>query len=270
MKAFVIDVSRCNGCHNCQIACKDEHCDNDWLPYAAPQPDTGHFWMKVESTEHGQVPKVTMEYRPLMCNHCREALCIEAGQGCVYRREDGLVIIDPEKAKGRKDLVDACPYGRIYWNESLGLPQKCTGCAHLVDQGGVPHCVDLCATGALRFGEESDFAEEIAKADCLAEPCHGARVYYLNLPGLFIGGEVWDPQGDEVIVGATVELSGKAGLIASVSSDNFGDFWFRRLGAGVYTLDIKAEGYEPVQKTVNLTKSLNVGDFPLRRISVDE
>ena len=37
-KVFVIDVARCSGCHNCQLACKDEHCENDWRPYAAPQP----------------------------------------------------------------------------------------------------------------------------------------------------------------------------------------------------------------------------------------
>ena len=34
MKAFLVDVSICNGCYNCQIACKDEHCSNDWMPYA--------------------------------------------------------------------------------------------------------------------------------------------------------------------------------------------------------------------------------------------
>ena len=33
MKAFVIDVSRCNGCYCCQISCKDEHVDNAWAPY---------------------------------------------------------------------------------------------------------------------------------------------------------------------------------------------------------------------------------------------
>ncbi|MBO6010468.1 MAG: 4Fe-4S binding protein [Oscillospiraceae bacterium] len=32
MKAFVIDVSKCNGCHNCQLACKDEFVGNDWPP----------------------------------------------------------------------------------------------------------------------------------------------------------------------------------------------------------------------------------------------
>ena len=46
-KVFVIDIARCNGCHNCQIVCKDEHVANDWTPIAKPQPDTGQFWNKV-------------------------------------------------------------------------------------------------------------------------------------------------------------------------------------------------------------------------------
>ena len=28
MKVFVFDLDKCNGCHNCQIACKDEHAGN--------------------------------------------------------------------------------------------------------------------------------------------------------------------------------------------------------------------------------------------------
>jgi Fe-S-cluster-containing dehydrogenase component len=46
MKAFTIDESKCVGCYSCQISCKDEHCGNDWTPYAKPQPETGHFWVK--------------------------------------------------------------------------------------------------------------------------------------------------------------------------------------------------------------------------------
>ena len=65
-KIFLVDVARCNGCHNCQIACKDEHCGTNWLPYAAEQPDTGQFWCKVEQTVHGSVPKVNITYMPLI------------------------------------------------------------------------------------------------------------------------------------------------------------------------------------------------------------
>ena len=58
MKTFIIDIDRCIGCRSCQLVCKDEHCDNDWMPYAAPQPDTGQFWMNVKEKERGQTPKV--------------------------------------------------------------------------------------------------------------------------------------------------------------------------------------------------------------------
>ena len=216
MKVFVFDSTLCNGCYGCQLACKDEHWNNEWPPYALSQPDTGHFWCRMTQTDHGQVPKVRVEYTPLFCNHCDHAPCIEAAPGAVYKRDDGLVIVDPVKAKGNRGLVDACPYGAIYYNEERDVPQKCTGCAHLVDEGELPHCVDLCATGALRFGEEEDFAAEIAQAETLADPAHGPRVYYLNRPHLFIGGEVWDPVADEVVEGARVTLSGAADRAAAL------------------------------------------------------
>jgi tetrathionate reductase subunit B len=78
MKAFVLDLTRCNGCYSCQIACKDEHCGNDWTPYAKPQPDTGQFWMKVTDVVQGTVPKVRVRYMHDICQHCDEAPCITA------------------------------------------------------------------------------------------------------------------------------------------------------------------------------------------------
>ena len=55
--------------------------------------------------------------------------------GAVYRRKDGIVIIDHKEAKGMRWLTNACPYGAVFWNEEADLPQKCTFCAHLLDQG---------------------------------------------------------------------------------------------------------------------------------------
>lgn len=266
MKVFVLDKDKCVGCHNCQIACKDEFVGNEWMPYSKPQPDTDHFWMRVEEKVHGQVPKVTVEYTPVSCQHCADCALVKAAPEAVYRRDDGLVIIDPEKARGRQDLVDLCPYGTVFWNEELSLPQKCTGCAHLVDGGQLPHCVDLCGTGALRFGDEEDFADEIARASTLMpEKGTSPRFYYLNEPGLFVAGEVWDPVDNEIIEGAHVMLADEDGEQRTTRTNDFGDFWFRNLSSGRYTLEIEADGFEGISRTFDVAESLNVGDFALVR-----
>ena len=48
---MVIDVSRCIGCYDCQIACKEEHCGNDFPPIAMSQPKMGHFWIRMVEKE---------------------------------------------------------------------------------------------------------------------------------------------------------------------------------------------------------------------------
>jgi tetrathionate reductase subunit B len=267
MKVFIVDVDRCNGCYGCQVACKDEHVGNEWRPYAKSQPNTGQFWMRVKERDQGQAPKVCVEYTPWPCMHCDDAPCLRYAPDAVYKRPDGLVIIDPEKAVGRRDLVDACPYEAIFYNEEQDIAQKCTGCAHLVDEGRQPHCVDLCATGGLRFGDEEDFAVEIACAEVmLPERGTRPRVYYLNLPKLFLAGEVWDPVENEIVENARIVLVSSDGEKLIQASDDFGDFWFRRLEAGTYSLEIQAEGFSPYRRdAILLQESLNIGDIPLRR-----
>lgn len=96
MKTLIVDLTRCNGCYNCQLACKDEHVDNDWSPIAKPQPDTGQFWLKISEYARGVLPRVRVCYQPVMCQHCADAPCISVCpvEGGIYRREDGAVIID--------------------------------------------------------------------------------------------------------------------------------------------------------------------------------
>jgi len=265
MKTFIIDVARCNGCYCCQIACKDEHVDNDWSPIAAPQPDTGHFWFKMTEETQGSVPKVKVAYTPTLCNHCDNAPCLEASDA-VYRRDDGLIVIDSIKAKGDKALVDSCPYGAIYWNAELELAQKCTGCAHLIDDGRPPRCVEACCTDALLFGEEEDFVEQIAAGEVLnPEAGTSPRVHYLNLPKNFVAGEVWDPASDEVVIGAKVTLTNKAANeVQSIETDDFGDFWFTKLQNGTYSINVEKEGYGAYSiDALQVERSVNVGDIAL-------
>jgi tetrathionate reductase subunit B len=184
MKVFVHDVAKCNGCYNCQIGCKDEHVANDWSPIAKPQPDTGHFWLKLNEYVRGTVPKVKMHYIPILCNYCDQASCMAVcpEQGTIYKRKDGLVVIDPLKCTGCKKCVEICPYHAIYFNEDLNIVQKCTACAHLLDAGWKePRCVDGCPTEALKFMEDID-AEKLIKKNGVIFPGYKTqpRVHYLQ------------------------------------------------------------------------------------------
>ena len=268
MKVFVIDIALCNGCHCCQISCKDEHVANDWTPYAKPQPDTGQFWIKQNEFVRGTVPKVQVHYLPILCMHCEDAPCMAACpvSGAIYKREDGLVIIDPIRCTGCKSCVDACPYHVIYFNEDLNIAQKCTGCAHLLDSGWKePRCADACPTLALKFGEESEMKTLIQKAEML-HPEYRAkpRVYYLNIPKKFIAGTIYDPMEKEVVIGAACTLTNtKSKKQYVTTTDGFGDFWFKGLEIGTYTFTVVKGKKIKVFDGLNTEKDINLGDIPL-------
>ena len=250
MKTILIDLTRCNGCYNCQIACKDEHVDNDWSPVARPQPDTGQFWMKVENRERGIYPKVKVAYIPLLCQHCENAACISAANDkAVYRRHDGIVIIDPDKSRGQRELVGSCPYGAIFWNEELQIPQKCTFCAHLLDNGWKePRCVEACPTDALVYGEHNELmkiAQERGRKVELLKPELDLKpsILYIGLPKRFIAGTVLFADMNECAEHVTVNLVGKS-IEKSILTNNYGDFEFEDLDSNQnFTIVVEHNGY---------------------------
>ncbi len=268
-KVFIIDAAKCNGCHSCQIVCKDEHVGNDWSPVARPQPDTGQFWIKMTQEVRGTVPKVKVAYRPHLCMHCDEAPCMSACKvdGALYKRDDGLVIIDAVKCTGCKNCVDSCPYEVIYFNEDLNIAQKCTGCAHLLDKGWKEsRCSDACPTLAIRMVEESEAGDLIKRAEVIhPELKTRPRVYYLNLSKKFVAGTIYDPAAREVIIGADVTLTDlKQGSKRTTTTDDFGDFWFEELFAGKYEIKIEAKGFSAKIITNIVTeKDVNLGDISL-------
>ena len=187
-----------------------------------------------------------------------------AKDGAVYRREDGLVVVDPEKAKGQEAIMKACPYNAIYWNEALELPQKCTGCAHLIDEGDtitVPRCYDNCVHGAISWGEESELDLEGAEK---LHPEFGTapRIWYKGLPKRFIAGRVYDPVNKEVVVGAKVTAEGDAGTYTA-QTNWIGDFWLRGLPEADWTLTIEADGKRKTLQASTKAEDVGLGDLPL-------
>ena len=97
---MIIDVAECTNCNLCTLAAMDEYVGNEFPGYSAPMPKHGHRWIDILQKERGQVPMIDIAYVPTMCNHCDNAPCLSKGGDAVKKRDDGIVIIDPEKAKG--------------------------------------------------------------------------------------------------------------------------------------------------------------------------
>jgi len=224
---------------------------------------------------NGQSPMIDIAYVPTMCNHCDNAPCISKGGGAVKKREDGIVIIDPDKAKGRKDLVESCPYGHIWWNEELELPQTWPFDAHLLDQGWQQtRGQQSCPTGAMKAIklEDDEMATkaldeglEVMKPEAGTKP----RVYYRNLwrySKCFIGVSVSAESKGIVdcVEGATVKLLKDGATVATATTDNYGDFKFDKLdeNSGRYAVEISGLGKT---KTLNaeLGVSINLGEIRL-------
>ncbi len=274
---LIIDIEKCEDCNNCFLACKDEHVGNDWPGYAVSQPLHGQRWMDIMRKERGQYPLIDVAYRPTPCMHCDSAPCIKAAKnGAIYKRDDGIVIIDPEKSSGQKAVLDACPYDAIWWNEEKDLPQKCTFCAHLLAEGWKePRCVQACPTGAMKFvaAENSEIKKMIDSENLeVLHPQYKTlpRVYYKNLyrySRCFIGGSVavYVYGVSDCAQGASIKLMKDSKPIAETVSDPFGDFKFDNLeeNSGVYTLEIEYKDNQKKKVEVDLKQSASVGDIIL-------
>ena len=273
---LIIDVAECTNCNLCTLAAMDEYVDNEFPGYSAPMPKHGHKWINILQKERGQVPIVDIAYVPTMCNHCDDAPCVAKGGGAVKKRDDGIVLIDPIKAKGRTDLVDACPYGHIWWNEELQVSQAWTFDAHLIDSGWrQTRGQQSCPTGAMRAvcATDNEMAKlaaeqglEVIKPELGTKP----RVYYKNLwrfSKCFIGGSVSEQMNDgaiDCVDGAVVRLLKDGAVIAEAATDNYGDFKFDRLdeNSGKYIVEISA-GQAKKTVVVQLGASINLGEIRL-------
>ena len=261
--SIAVDVSRCDGCGSCWIACKDEFALNDHLPLSKATPMMGQTWLTLKEVEQGENTKVKMDYIPVMCQHCENMVCAEgAPEGAVYKREDGIVIFDPEKCKGLKDIVEKCPYHAVYWNEESQIPQKCTMCAHMLDNGEVTtRCVESCPTQAIFFGDLDDPESAISKfikergddfGPYLPELGTKPAILYKELPQVFVTGEVMVEGCDDCVEGAKVVIKNAAtGETRETTTDFFGDFEFKFLEKDAeYEVTCSYDGYK--EKTVKV------------------
>lgn len=166
--AFVVDLDRCCDARACMGACKQEN-----------NVALGSSWNRTYTVTTGDFPNTETYFIPIMCQHCRKPPCVPAcPNGAFYKRSDGIVLIDNDKCTDcvEKPCMKSCPYNAISYNEEEKVAEKCTLCAHLVDQGKPPACVTSCCAEAYIFGDidepNSDISKKIKEA--------GDKVYHLR------------------------------------------------------------------------------------------
>lgn len=278
---LIIDVARCENCNNCVLANKDEYVGNDFPGYTAAHDLHGESTIKIHRRVRGDGHMVDAAYLPTLCNHCDDAPCIKASGGAITKRADGIVLVDPAKAKGRKDLVVACPYGAIVWNEKALLPQNWTFDAHLLDKGWKePRCAQSCPTDAIQAlkVDDAEMARlieaqqlQVLKPELKTRP----RVHYRNLHRYasdFVGGSlVAQAKGvRECVAGAKVSLLAGNRTVAETTSDAFGDFKFDGLTETTGRYQIRASHPSLGSATAEAPagKTTVLGEIELRSLTV--
>jgi len=156
---LLIDVESCIGCQTCRIACKME---NKFDKGVGIRVDT--IGGAYPDTPMGKYPNLSMYFLPVPCMHCDEPPCMYAcPMEAIYKREDGIVVIDEEACNCCEACISACPYGALTYDSEREEVQKCRLCHHRLDQGMEPFCVLCCPAEAIAFGDLNDTKSTISK-----------------------------------------------------------------------------------------------------------
>ncbi|MGH9467378.1 MAG: 4Fe-4S dicluster domain-containing protein [Terriglobales bacterium] len=175
---FVIDQTRCIGCHACTVACKEEH--------GVP---VGVFRTWVKYVEKGAFPDTERHFGVMRCNHCDDAPCTQiCPTRALFRRDNGIVDFDPARCIGCKGCMQACPYDALYIDPATQTAAKCNFCAHRVEEGREPSCVIVCPTQAILAGDLDDPASRVSQVAAsgqaaVRKPEKGTKpkLYYLGI-----------------------------------------------------------------------------------------
>ena len=168
---ILYDSTACVGCQSCEYACSDQY----ELPYSTDMPEVG-IVRKTDETRRIVVNSYETsrdeQYMRRACNHCNSPACASAClTKAMLKTDDGPVIWREDKCMGCRSCMISCPYDvpKFEYNSPNPKIQKCRMCYEVIQEGGMPACVEVCPPEALQFGKRRDLIE-IARAKIYAQP----------------------------------------------------------------------------------------------------
>ncbi|MBL9002377.1 MAG: 4Fe-4S dicluster domain-containing protein [Phycisphaerae bacterium] len=188
---YALNLSRCIGCRKCVHACVAEN-------NQSRSPEVQYIrviemprgTLDVERGNHHYdrptVPDPNHFYLPVQCHQCANPPCVKVCPvEATWQEPDGITVIDYDWCIGCRYCEAACPYWARRFNfarphlpkEQLnptmsylsnrprekGVMEKCHFCLHRTREGRMPACVEICPTGARKFGNVLDPHSEVSQ-----------------------------------------------------------------------------------------------------------
>ena len=197
---YCLNLTRCIGCRKCVHACVAENNQsrNPEIQYIRVLK-LPHGSLDLEKAEHDynpeKVPEKGFFYMPVQCQQCKNPPCVKVCpvhatwqemevDSAGKRKGDGITVIDYDWCIGCRYCEAACPYWARRFNftkpeipkERLnpdmaylgnrprrqGVMEKCHFCIQRTRAGRYPACLEVCPTGARKFGNILDPNSEVS------------------------------------------------------------------------------------------------------------
>jgi len=187
---YALNIKYCVGCRRCEYACAAENNtsrDPEIHYIRVLEMQKGSLDVELsDSYFEGEVPAAGKYYMPVQCHQCRNAPCTRACPvNATWKEPDGIVVVDYNWCIGCRYCEAACPYWARRFNfgeptirpseinphmgylsnrlRKVGVVEKCTFCLQRSRAGRFPACVEVCPTGARKFGNLLDSQSQVRR-----------------------------------------------------------------------------------------------------------